>query len=85
MPASSTVRIRIAEFDTLTLGRGWRNDKERADGLGVSQSQISRIRSGDSNPGATFVDRCLKIFGPLAYDRLFERVEDGADAGERVA
>jgi transcriptional regulator with XRE-family HTH domain len=76
--SARTVKLRLAEFDTLTIGRGWRNDKERAEGLGISQSQMSRIRSGESNPGAMFVDRCLEVFGPLAYDRLFERVEDAA-------
>lgn len=76
--SARTVKIRLAEFDALTVQRGWRTDKERAQGLGVSQSQISRIRSGESNPGAMFVDRCLEVFGPLAYERLFERVEDAA-------
>lgn len=74
MPA--TVKLRLDEFDRLTRERGWKDDARRAEGLGVSASTISRIRSGDSNPGARFVDRCLATFGPLAYDLLFERVSE---------
>lgn len=76
MPA--IVKLRLDEFDAMTIERGWKNDKERASGLRVSQSLISRIRSGDANPGASFIDRCMEAFGPLAYDRLFERVRDAA-------
>lgn len=76
MPA--IVKLRLDEFDAMTTERGWKNDKERAAGLGVSQSLISRIRSGEANPGARLVDRLIEAFGPLAYDRLFERVRDAA-------
>jgi transcriptional regulator with XRE-family HTH domain len=69
MPA--TVALRLDEFDAMTTERGWATDKERADGLGVSQSTISKLRSGTANPGATFIAACLKEFGPLAYARLF--------------
>jgi transcriptional regulator with XRE-family HTH domain len=78
MPA--TVKLRIDKFDELTEARGWRDDKQRAEGLGVSQSTISRIRSGASNPGGMFVDRCMATFGPLAYDLLFERITHPAKA-----
>jgi hypothetical protein len=76
MPA--IVKLRLAEFDALTIERGWKEDKDRAAGLGISQSLMSRIRSGEVNPGAKFIDACVAAFGPLAYDRLFERFQDAA-------
>jgi transcriptional regulator with XRE-family HTH domain len=68
-------RLNLAEFDAMTVERGWNTDKERAEGLGISQPMLSRIRSGSVKPGVIFIDRCLKAFGPLAYDRLFPRAE----------
>jgi transcriptional regulator with XRE-family HTH domain len=71
MPA--TVALRLDEFDAMTTERGWATDKERAEGLGLSQSTISKVRSGTASPGVAFIDACVKAFGPLAYERLFTR------------
>lgn len=70
---SASLRLRIKEFDDLTTKRGWSTDQDRAAGLKVSASTISRIRSGEQRPGGRFVDACVRVFGALAYDRLFER------------
>lgn len=76
MPA--IVKLRISEFDALTTERGWKEDKEKASALGISQSLMSRIRSGEVNPGAKFIDACISVFGSTAYDRLFDRSQDAA-------
>lgn len=76
MPA--IVKLRLAEFDALTIERGWKEDKDKASNLGISASLMSRIRSGEVNPGAKFIDACISTFGPAAYDRLFERTQDAA-------
>lgn len=76
MPA--IVKLRITEFDALTDERGWKEDKDKASGLGISPSLMSRIRSGEVNPGAKFIDACVGVFGASAYDRLFDRSQDAA-------
>lgn len=77
---SATLRLRLKEFDDLTSKRGWSTDQDRAAGLKVSPSTISRIRSGEQRPGGRFVDACVATFGALAYDLLFERVVEEVDA-----
>jgi hypothetical protein len=76
----TTIKLNVEQFDELTGQRGWDTDAKRARGLQIDPATISRVRAGTQRPGARFVDRCLATFGPLAYDRLFERSDEEARA-----
>lgn len=76
MPAITI--LKLPKFDELTKQRGWETDADRARGLGLDPATISRVRAGQQRPGAKFINRCLREFGSLAFDVLFEEVEDAA-------
>jgi hypothetical protein len=68
------LRLRLDRFDQLTNAKGWTTDAERARQLRISDRLMSHLRVGRNFPGLKFVDRCVEVFGPDAYDDLFERV-----------
>ena len=79
--AARTVSFNREEFDALCRAKGWYTLGERADGLGLSEPQISKAQSGKTTPGAVFVDQCVKVFGlydEAAYARLFPEKEQVA-------
>lgn len=69
---AETVRLRLDVFDRLCGQRGWELDKDRAAGIGISQSVISGIRHGKRNPGTRFISRCMATFGASTFEALFE-------------
>lgn len=76
------VRVRWAEFDRLTIARGWKTDAERARRFGVEQSTILNLRTGKYRPGAKVIDAFLTVL-ECPYASLFERETDEQPA--RVA
>jgi len=58
-------------FDQLCAERGWDRDAEKARGLGVSQSTIYRIQTGEQTPSLRFANQCRVVFGLEDYVRLF--------------
>lgn len=76
------MRLRVGEFDRLANKCGLTTINQRCEALGISPAQLAKVRSGQSRPGAKFIDRCLSLFGPASYHDLFERV---TDREERVA
>lgn len=71
------MRLKVAEFDRLAELRGWKTARERCNALGISPAQLAKVRAGQSNPGAKFIDRTLAAFG-VPYGVLFERVPESA-------
>lgn len=63
--------LRLDEFDRLTRLRGWKNDAERCQALGISQSHMSRIRRRQIQPGGSFIHRAMKVL-QVPYGALFE-------------
>lgn len=66
-------------FDQLTAGKGWLNDHQRAAGIGVSHSTLSRLRGGQMKPGAVFIAKtmdALSRFGVHVHE-LFPSNQPG--------
>jgi len=68
-------KLRLAEFDRLTELRGWTNDAERCQALGISQSYMSRIRRGEMQPGGSFIHRTMRTL-QVPYGVLFEDTDE---------
>lgn len=60
-------------FDRLTSQRGWTTDYKRARALGIEQSTLTKLRTGENGAGARVIDACLREFGGVAYDMIFKR------------
>ncbi len=76
-----TKKLRVEEFLRLCKLKGWITDTDIANGLGMSQPQISRLRREEVRPGDRFKDRCEAIWGGSARDMLFEDEEPAEPAG----
>jgi hypothetical protein len=66
----SSPKLRLDEFDRLTLLRGWKTDAERCLAIGISQAHMSRIRRGEINPGGAFIHQVMKKL-EVPYPVLF--------------
>ena len=51
---------------------GLTTSTELAAALGMSKSNVGRIRSGEIQPGRNTIDALLKAFPELTYEDLFE-------------
>jgi len=58
-------------FTRITAAKGYTTDLARARALGMSHTVISRLRSGQNNPGAKFISRTLAL--GINYDDVFRR------------
>jgi hypothetical protein len=67
-----TKRLRIEEFRRLAAMRNWRTQEEIANGLGVDQSQVSRVLAEVVRPGDRFKEGCVRAWGSVVLDFLFE-------------
>jgi hypothetical protein len=72
------VALNLELFDRLANAKGWINDAQRADGIGVARSTMSRVRNGVSGPGAKFMHGSLSAFGGDIYNALFVPAGRGA-------
>ena len=55
-----------------------KTDRDLAERIGINQSNLSRVLSGQAKPGVPFVAGSLRAFGSKAFDTLFEIVVDTA-------
>lgn len=68
-------RLNIEKFELLTKVKGWTNDLQRAQGIGVSHTTIGRLRRNEINPGLRFIGQATAALG-VDIDDLFDRVRD---------
>lgn len=65
------VKLRQDRLDERAHALGLETDAQIADRLGLDRAGISRIRSGDSNPGERFIAAALPALG-VSFEYLFE-------------
>lgn len=61
-------------FDEEARKRGWLNNNQAAEALGMTASSLHKLRSRKTEPQATTIDRILAEFD-LPYHTLFTREE----------
>lgn len=71
MQASDQQIFDRAVFDKLCRSRGWSRPIQRAKGLGFHVGTVTRIETGERQPGLAFANKCREVFGLENYVRLF--------------
>jgi hypothetical protein len=73
-------------FDQLTAGKGWLNDHQRAAGIGVSHSTLSRLRGGQMKPGALVIAKTMQALSGLGahVHEIFPANEPGDAYADQV-
>ncbi|NUT53508.1 MAG: helix-turn-helix transcriptional regulator [Saccharothrix sp.] len=74
MSTSYTVRIRTDIFCKARALAGFPSEYETARAMGVNRSTLSRVLSGELQPGAAFIAGALVALDPMAFEDLFEVV-----------
>ncbi|MBB4962838.1 transcriptional regulator [Saccharothrix violaceirubra] len=69
-----TIRLRTIPFAKAMLLAGFRSDYVLSKAMGVNRTTVTRVRTGELNPGAAFVAGALTALSPLDFDDLFEIV-----------
>lgn len=69
-----TIELNLAVFEKVARSNGWGNNAEIADAIGVSERQVSRIRSGKGRPGIDFIAGLLNAAEEAGFRRLFRVV-----------
>lgn len=70
--SDSVIRLRTDVFDDLCRDKGLRKQKDISAELGISSSQLGKVRAGTSQPGSKFIDRSLEVLG-VPYRALFTK------------
>lgn len=76
------IRLRLDLFDRVAVGRGWKNDTQKAEGIGIDPSVFRRVRSGDVAPGVRFIAGVLAALPEWPFSELF--VVDIATSDDEV-
>jgi len=65
------IRMRLDLFDRIAGDRGWRNDTDKAKGIGVDPSVLGRVRRGEVAPGVRFIAGVLTAMPNWPFNELF--------------
>lgn len=68
------MRLRLDRLDERAHALGLETDSAIADRLGLNRAGISRLRSGDGNPGERFIAAAIAELG-VSFEYLFEIAE----------
>lgn len=69
-----TIELNLAVFEKVARANGWGSSAEIAQAIGVSERQVSRIRSGNGRPGIEFIAGLLDAAEEVGFRRLFRIV-----------
>lgn len=69
-----TIELNLAVFEKITRSNGWGSNAEIAKAIGVSERQVSRIRSGKGRPGIDFIAGLLNAVEEAGFRRTFRVV-----------
>lgn len=68
------MKLRLDKLDERAKALRLENDAQIADRLGLDRAGISRLRSGESNPGERFIAAAIAELG-CKFEYLFEIAE----------
>lgn len=69
---AAVIRIRMDRFDERARELGLPHDAAASEFIGVTQGNLSRLRSGETKPGEQFIAACLASGFATSFDDLFE-------------
>ncbi|MEU4806349.1 transcriptional regulator [Actinosynnema sp. NPDC023587] len=82
MNTTYTVKLRTDAFGKAALLAGFGSDYRTAAAMGVNRSTVSRVLSGEIQPGAAFIGGALIALKPMAFEDLFEVVPNADRTSE---
>lgn len=68
---AKTIGLNRSAFEKVARSNGWTTDAEIAKALGMSERQVSRIRSGKGRPGIDFIAGLLDAAEEVDFHRVF--------------
>ncbi|MFD0201445.1 MULTISPECIES: transcriptional regulator [Saccharothrix] len=74
MSTAYTVKVRGDMFTKAVRLAGYRSDYSTAKAMGLNRSTVSRVLSGELQPGAAFIAGALVVLEPMTFADLFEVV-----------
>jgi transcriptional regulator with XRE-family HTH domain len=77
-----TIELNRPIFEKVARSNGWTTGAELAEVLGMSERQVSRIRSGTSRPGIDFIAGLLSAVEESGFRRLFRIVPKSESIGK---
>lgn len=63
--------LNVELFDQLTTAKGWKNDRQRAIGIGVSHTTVGRNRRREVSPSAEFILKATAALD-VSVEQLFK-------------
>lgn len=74
----STVRLRTGTFDRLCANAGLISIGDMCQRMGISRSQMTKVRCHRCQPGPRFIHAALDTLG-VSYSDLFERIDQDCE------
>lgn len=81
-PQAMTIELKLGVFEKLARSNGWTSNGDIAAALGISERQVSRIRSGKSRPGVNFIAGLLNAVEEAGFRRTFRVVPESDPIGK---
>ncbi|GAA3881805.1 hypothetical protein GCM10022243_52950 [Saccharothrix violaceirubra] len=69
-----TIRLRGGAFTKAVQLAGFGSDYALSKAMEVNRSTVTRVRSGELQPGPAFIAGALVALSPMQFDDLFEVV-----------
>ncbi|GAA2685795.1 MULTISPECIES: transcriptional regulator [Actinosynnema] len=66
-----TIQLRDEEFTRVSRLAGYRSDYALARAMDVNRSTVTRVLSGDLQPGPAFIGGALVALYPLRFEDMF--------------
>lgn len=77
-----TIELMLSVFEKVAQSHGWTSNADIADAIGMSEKQISRVRSGKQRPGIPFIAGLLTAAPETGFRRLFRVVPESDPIGK---
>ena len=81
-PQAMTIELRLGAFEKIAQFNGWTSNADIANAIGISEKQVSRVRSGKQRPGITFIAGLLTAVEEAGFRRLFRLVPESDPIGK---
>jgi transcriptional regulator with XRE-family HTH domain len=69
---AAQIRLRTAQYRKFAKLKGWRNDDQAAQAIGVNPATLSRVLRGITAPGERFIAGVLLALPEVEFHDLFE-------------
>lgn len=76
------IELKLTVFEKVARSNGWTTNADIAAAIGISEKQVSRIRTGKSRPGIGFIAGLLTAADEVGFRRLFRVIPESDPIGK---